>query len=140
MTSLSPPQRPAPRPAPGNQGWLVVDLGTDNGTQVNGQDVPARESVLLHGGDRLHLGAWTQITISLARRSTQITISLARKIKDHNPERSRGSAPQPKPGREAETAPRRCRGCVNALSNAVSALHRRARRAVSDVMVMVMVS
>jgi hypothetical protein len=110
MTSLSPPQRPAPRPAPGNQGWLVVDLGTDNGTQVNGQDVPARESVLLHGGDRLHLGAWTQITISLARRSTQITISLARKIKDHNPERSRGSAPQPKPGREAETAPRPAAG------------------------------
>jgi hypothetical protein len=61
---------PAPareaRPAPGNQGWLVVDLGTDNGIQVNGQDVPSGGSVPLHDGDRMHLGAWTQITISRA--------------------------------------------------------------------------
>jgi pSer/pThr/pTyr-binding forkhead associated (FHA) protein len=51
-------------PAPGNQGWLIVDLGTDNGIQVNGQDVPSGESVSLHDGDRIHLGAWTRITIT----------------------------------------------------------------------------
>ena len=45
-------------------GWAVVDLGTDNGITVNGQDVPSGDSVPLHPGDRIHLGAWTRITIA----------------------------------------------------------------------------
>jgi serine/threonine protein kinase len=49
-----------------SQGWTVVDLGTENGIQVNGQDVPSGQSVPLHDGDRIHLGAWTQITITSA--------------------------------------------------------------------------
>jgi len=53
-------------PAPDSEGWTVVDLGTENGIQVNGQDVPSGESVPLHDGDRIHLGAWTQITITRA--------------------------------------------------------------------------
>jgi serine/threonine-protein kinase len=44
--------------------WTVVDLGTDNGISVNGQDVPARGSVPLRPGDRINLGAWTSITIT----------------------------------------------------------------------------
>jgi serine/threonine protein kinase len=50
-------------PAPDGS-WTVVDLGTLNGITVNGQDVPSGDSVLLRPGDRIHLGAWTKITIT----------------------------------------------------------------------------
>ena len=49
-------------PAPGGS-WTVVDLGTENGITVNGQDVPSGDSVP-RPGDRIHLGAWTKITIT----------------------------------------------------------------------------
>jgi tRNA A-37 threonylcarbamoyl transferase component Bud32 len=45
-------------------GWTVVDLGTENGITVNGKDVPSGNSVPLRPGDRIHLGAWTKITIT----------------------------------------------------------------------------
>jgi serine/threonine-protein kinase len=44
--------------------WSVVDLGSPNGIQVNGKDVPSGETVPLRDGDRIHLGAWTMITIT----------------------------------------------------------------------------
>jgi serine/threonine-protein kinase len=44
--------------------WTVVDLGTENGITVNGKDVPSGDSVPLRPGDRIHLGAWTKITIT----------------------------------------------------------------------------
>jgi serine/threonine protein kinase len=50
-------------PAPGGT-WTVVDLGTENGITVNDRDIPAGDSVPLRPGDRIHLGAWTQITIT----------------------------------------------------------------------------
>ena len=50
-------------PAPDGS-WTVVDLGTENGITVNGQDVPSGDSVPLRPGDRIHLGAWTKITIT----------------------------------------------------------------------------
>jgi serine/threonine-protein kinase len=50
-------------PAP-DGGWTVVDLGTANGIAVNGRDVPSGDSVPLRPGDRIHLGAWTQITVT----------------------------------------------------------------------------
>jgi serine/threonine-protein kinase len=50
-------------PAPDGS-WTVVDLGTENGITVNGQDVPSGDSVSLRPGDRIHLGAWTRITIT----------------------------------------------------------------------------
>jgi len=50
---------------PGPDGtWTVVDLSTENGITVNGRDVPAGDSVPLRPGDRIHLGAWTRITIT----------------------------------------------------------------------------
>jgi serine/threonine-protein kinase len=49
-------------PAP--DGWTVVDLGMVNGITVNGRDVPKGAAVPLHPGDRIHLGAWTKITIT----------------------------------------------------------------------------
>jgi serine/threonine protein kinase len=50
-------------PAPDGT-WTVVDLGTENGITVNGRDVPSGDSVPLRPGDRIHLGAWTKITIT----------------------------------------------------------------------------
>ncbi|MDX6415824.1 MAG: hypothetical protein QOG28_444 [Trebonia sp.] len=50
-------------PAPDGT-WTVVDLGTVNGITVNGRDVPSGDSVPLRPGDRIHLGAWTRITIT----------------------------------------------------------------------------
>jgi serine/threonine protein kinase len=44
--------------------WTVVDLGNDNGITVNDRDVPSGDSVHLRPGDRIHLGAWTRITIT----------------------------------------------------------------------------
>jgi serine/threonine-protein kinase len=46
-----------------DQSWSVVDAGSGNGIVVNGKDVPAGEVVPLRHGDRIHLGAWTVITI-----------------------------------------------------------------------------
>jgi pSer/pThr/pTyr-binding forkhead associated (FHA) protein len=46
--------------------WTVVDLGNVNGIMVNGRDIPPGDSVPLHPGDRIHLGAWTKITITRA--------------------------------------------------------------------------
>jgi len=44
--------------------WSAVDPGSENGTLVNGNEIPQRESVPLHDGDRIHLGAWTALTIT----------------------------------------------------------------------------
>ncbi len=43
--------------------WSVLDPGSENGTQVNGNAIAAGAKVALHDGDRIHLGAWTVITI-----------------------------------------------------------------------------
>ena len=48
---------------PGRNDWSVVDLSS-NGIQVNGKDVPSGGTVPLRHGDRIHLGAWTVITIT----------------------------------------------------------------------------
>jgi hypothetical protein len=50
-------------PAPDGT-WTVVDLSAENGITVNGRDVPSGDSVALRPGDRIHLGAWTKITIT----------------------------------------------------------------------------
>jgi hypothetical protein len=44
--------------------WSVVDPGSENGTLVNGNTIPANQAVALHDGDRIHLGAWTAVTIT----------------------------------------------------------------------------
>jgi serine/threonine protein kinase len=50
-----------------DRSWSVIDLGSPNGIQVNGRDVPSGEVVPLGDGARIHLGAWTMITITRAR-------------------------------------------------------------------------
>ncbi len=47
-----------------DRSWSVVDSGSPNGILVNGKEVPPGEAVPLRDGDRLHLGAWTVITIT----------------------------------------------------------------------------
>jgi pSer/pThr/pTyr-binding forkhead associated (FHA) protein len=44
--------------------WSVVDPGSENGTLLNGNEIPANQAVPLHDGDRVHLGAWTALTIT----------------------------------------------------------------------------
>ena len=44
-------------------GWAVLDPGSENGTLVNDLEVTTGVPVPLHDGDRIHLGAWTVITI-----------------------------------------------------------------------------
>ena len=41
----------------------MVDLGSPNGTLVNGREIPEGEVVPLRDGDRINLGAWTAITV-----------------------------------------------------------------------------
>ncbi|WP_107657616.1 FHA domain-containing protein [Nocardia suismassiliense] len=44
----------------------VTDLGSTNGTSVNGSDdlIPAKVPVRLRSGDRIHLGGWTTIVFT----------------------------------------------------------------------------
>lgn len=44
--------------------WSVVDLGSPNGTMVNGSEIRQGEEVPLRHGDRINLGAWTVITMT----------------------------------------------------------------------------
>jgi hypothetical protein len=47
------------------EGWVVVDLGSANGTRLNDAEEPleAETEIPVHRGDRIHLGVWTTITI-----------------------------------------------------------------------------
>jgi hypothetical protein len=51
--------------APQGDDWALIDTGSTNGTTVNGseQPVPANVEVPVSDGDRIHLGAWTTITL-----------------------------------------------------------------------------
>lgn len=46
--------------------WVVIDPGSTNGTTVNGGAEPLRVNVPfpVGDGDRIHVGAWTTITLS----------------------------------------------------------------------------
>lgn len=43
--------------------WSVVDPGSANGTAVNGSEIPTGQAVPLRDGDRIHLGAWTELRV-----------------------------------------------------------------------------
>lgn len=43
--------------------WSITDQGSPNGILVNGKEAPPGEAVQLRDGDRVHLGAWTVITM-----------------------------------------------------------------------------
>jgi hypothetical protein len=44
-------------------GWAVLDPGSENGTLVNDKEISIGVQVPLDDGDRIHLGAWTAITL-----------------------------------------------------------------------------
>jgi hypothetical protein len=44
-------------------GWTIVDPGSANGTEVNGTEIPRGQAVPLGDGDRVHLGAWTELRL-----------------------------------------------------------------------------
>jgi pSer/pThr/pTyr-binding forkhead associated (FHA) protein len=44
--------------------WSVVDPGSANGILVNGTEIPPGEAMPLRDGDRIHLGAWTVLTVT----------------------------------------------------------------------------
>ncbi|MET8777242.1 FHA domain-containing protein [Nocardia sp. NPDC004654] len=48
-------------------GLTVTDLGSTNGTSLNDSDdlIPAEQPVALRSGDRVHVGAWTTITLTV---------------------------------------------------------------------------
>jgi pSer/pThr/pTyr-binding forkhead associated (FHA) protein len=43
--------------------YAVVDPGSANGTTVNGTEIPQGEVVPLADGDRINLGAWTELLV-----------------------------------------------------------------------------
>jgi pSer/pThr/pTyr-binding forkhead associated (FHA) protein len=43
--------------------WSVIDPGSANGTLVNGTEIARGLIVPLRDGDRIHLGAWTELKI-----------------------------------------------------------------------------
>ena len=43
--------------------WSVVDPGSANGTTLNGSEIPTGQAVPLRDGDRIHLGAWTELRV-----------------------------------------------------------------------------
>ncbi len=47
--------------------WNLVDPGSTNGTTVNGgsEPIPVNVPKPMADGDRIHVGAWTTITLSL---------------------------------------------------------------------------
>jgi hypothetical protein len=47
----------------GDGTWSVVDPGSANGTLVNGTEIARDELVPLRDGDRINLGAWTELKI-----------------------------------------------------------------------------
>ncbi|GAT64670.1 phosphopeptide-binding protein [Planomonospora sphaerica] len=47
--------------------WTLVDPGSANGTIVNGRPVEANRPVPVDDGARIHLGAWTLITLRRGR-------------------------------------------------------------------------
>jgi hypothetical protein len=51
--------------------WAIVDEGSSNGTTINADDdpIPPHVAVALHDGDRVHVGAWTTITVALRSRA-----------------------------------------------------------------------
>ena len=43
--------------------WALLDVGSANGTLLNGREIAAGDLIPLHDGDQINLGAWTTITV-----------------------------------------------------------------------------
>jgi hypothetical protein len=47
----------------GDGSYTIEDVGSTNGTEVNGRALPSHDPVTLADGDRIQLGAWTTMTV-----------------------------------------------------------------------------
>jgi pSer/pThr/pTyr-binding forkhead associated (FHA) protein len=48
----------------GDDGSLTLrDIGSSNGTRLNGADVQPLQDIILHDGDQITLGRWTRLTV-----------------------------------------------------------------------------
>jgi FHA domain len=45
-------------------GWAIIDPGSANGTLLNGAELPSGQLVPVRDGDRIHLGAWTELRLT----------------------------------------------------------------------------
>lgn len=54
--------------APSGDGYALSDLGSSNGTTLNGVEIPANQSMELKEGDTITLGRWSRLVL---RRATQ---------------------------------------------------------------------
>lgn len=50
-------------------GLVLRDIGSANGTRLNGADVKPMEDLPLHDGDVITLGHWTRITVHAAKKT-----------------------------------------------------------------------
>lgn len=51
----------------GDNGSLTLrDIGSSNGTRLNGNDVQPLVDIALHDGDQITLGRWTRLTVNAA--------------------------------------------------------------------------
>uniref|UniRef100_UPI0036F1EE15 FHA domain-containing protein n=1 Tax=Fodinicola feengrottensis TaxID=435914 RepID=UPI0036F1EE15 len=64
-TRASPACTPPYSPNPAAAGWAVVDVGSANGTTLNDDPTALSPNVPrpVAAGDRIHVGAWTTITL-----------------------------------------------------------------------------
>jgi pSer/pThr/pTyr-binding forkhead associated (FHA) protein len=44
--------------------WTIVDPGSANGTLLNGAELAPGQVVPVRDGDRIHLGAWTELRLT----------------------------------------------------------------------------
>jgi hypothetical protein len=47
----------------GDGSYTIEDVGSTNGTELNGRALPSHDPVTLDDGDRIQLGAWTTMTV-----------------------------------------------------------------------------
>jgi FHA domain len=47
----------------GDGSYTIEDVGSTNGTEVNGRALPSHDPLTLADGDRIQLGAWTTMTV-----------------------------------------------------------------------------
>ncbi|WP_327145543.1 FHA domain-containing protein [Nocardia sp. NBC_01327] len=51
--------------------WALIDLGSTNGTRLNGGTDPIEQGtpIAIASGDRIHIGAWTTLTLTSSKQN-----------------------------------------------------------------------
>src|SRR5690606_35450415 len=105
--------------------WTLVDSGSSNRTCLNGsmEPIPFNVEVPVREGDRIHVGAWTTITLirgeATSRPFTRLT-GRGVPTRPPDPPRPRGGAPPPCGGRRPPDRRPASAGCSPAPSRPAS--------------------